>query len=337
LTGDRALLAQAYPAMKRVADYINAAVDQTGLVYQLPGGSGPYQYGIIDWPSDMRYDTVVNGNGAELVVNALAVGADNSVASAAEALGQAQDAITYGGHGSSIAGAVNTNLYNAQNGLYSDGLAAGTLDRIENYSQHAQTYAVDFGIAPTSRYDRLGDAIAAAGMHQGPMDLRQLELALGRTGRTAALVSLLTDPGHPGPAQILAEGGTFMWENWNPGCAVAGCTGAAVNQNDNTSFSHGWGSAGIDGILESLLGLTVTGAGGSSVVVQPPTSGLSQASGTEWTERGPVQVSWRRAGRAMLADVTVPVNVTATVVLGGKRVIVGSGRHQVVNLAALVH
>ncbi len=79
-TGDTALLAQAYPAMRKIADYVNAAVNSTGLVYQLPGGSGPYQYGIIDWPADMRYDTVVTGNGAELVVNAQAVGANRSVA-----------------------------------------------------------------------------------------------------------------------------------------------------------------------------------------------------------------------------------------------------------------
>jgi hypothetical protein len=329
-TGDRVLLAQAYPAMKRVADYIDAAVNQTGMVYQLPGGSGPYQYGIIDWPADMRYDTVVNGNGAELVVNALAVGANDAVADAAGVLGQPGDASTYSGHGSSIAAAVNAKLYNDQNGLYSDGLATDTLTRIENYSQHAQTYAVDYGIAPASGYDRLGDAIAAAGMQQGPMDLRQLELALGRTGQTDALVSLLTDPSHAGPAQILAEGGTFMWENWNPGCTVAGCTGSAVNQNDNTSFSHGWGSSGIDGILESLLGITVTGAGASQVLIAPPTSGLTHAAGTEWTERGAVQVSWRRVGHVLMADVTVPVNMSASVVLGGERTTVGSGTHHLV-------
>lgn len=59
LTGDTALVAQALPTMKRVADYILAAVDATGLVHQLPGGSGPYANGIIDWPAAMRYDHVM--------------------------------------------------------------------------------------------------------------------------------------------------------------------------------------------------------------------------------------------------------------------------------------
>ena len=49
-------------------------------------------------------------------------------------------------------------------------------------------------------------------MKKGPVDLRQFEEALGATGHTDALVSLLTDPSADGPAKVLAEGGTFMWE-----------------------------------------------------------------------------------------------------------------------------
>ena len=316
LTGDAGLVAQVYPAMRRVADYVNAAVvAPQGLVYQLPGGSGPYQFGIIDWPADMRYDTAVTGNGAELVVNALAVGANRAVASAAGVLGVAGDAATYDGHADALRDAVNAQLRNASTGRYSDGLATGTLAPIDNYSQHAQTYAVDYGIAPPDSYPALGDYIAAQGMKQGPMDLRQLEAALGRTGRTDALVSLLTDPAGDGPARVLAEGGTFMWEQWTPGCAVASCRGSDVSQRNSESFSHGWGSAGIDGILESLLGVTVTTPGAATVAITVPGTGLRHASGTEWTERGEVGVTWTRTARGFTLDVDVPVNVTATIAL----------------------
>jgi hypothetical protein len=331
LTGDSSLVAQVYPAMKRVADYIDAAVvTPQGLVYDLPGGSGPYTHGIIDWPADMRYDTVVDGNGAELVVNALAVGANRAVADAAGLLGSAGDTTAYGHQADVLGAAVNAQLRNSTTGLYSDGLATDTLARIENYSEHAQTYAIDYGIAPASSYPTLGAYIAGQGMKQGPMDLRQLEAALGATGRTDALVALLTDPTSDGPAKVLAEGGTFMWEQWDPGCTVAGCTGTAVDQTSNESFSHGWGSAGVSGILQSLLGITVTGSGASTVQIAPPASGLARASGTEWTERGPVTVAWHRTGHGFAAHISVPDNVTATVVLpkpaGGHAVFhIGSG------------
>jgi hypothetical protein len=296
----------------------------------MPGGSGPYQYGIIDWPADMRYDTVVTGNGAEIVVNAQAVGANRSVAQAAAVLDDQPDASTYNGHADDLTAAINAKLYDPGNGLYSDGLATDTLTPIANYSQHAQTYAVAYGIAPVSQYATLGQAIADAGMRQGPMDLRQLEDALARTGRSAALVDLLTNPGQDGPAKVLAEGGTFMWEQWTPGCSVASCTGSEVSQSANDSMSHGWGSAGVVGILQSLLGITVTGAGASSVLIAPPASGLSHARGTQWTERGPVTVDWRHAGETISVEVTLPVNVTATVVVAGHSTTVGSGRTHLV-------
>ena len=324
-TGDATLLAQAYPAMKRVADYIQAAVDSTGLVYELPGGSGPYQYGIIDWPAPMRYDTVRDGNGAETVVNALAVGANRAVAAAAGALGDASGGATYGARADSLAAAMNHYLYNSGNGLYSDGLAADTRQRIENYSEHAQSYPVAYGVAPQSDYRTLGARIAQEGMKQGPMDLRQLEAALATTGQDAALVRLLTDPAPDGPARILAEGGTAMWEQWTPGCATPSCRGSQVSQSSNESFSHGWGAAGIVEMLQTLLGITVTSPGAATVRIEPPSAGLTHAAGTQWTERGPVQVSWTSTPGGTSLDADVPVNVTATVVLNGHSYAVGSG------------
>lgn len=325
-TGDTALLAQALPAMKRVADYIQAAVDATGLVYELPGGSGPYQYGIIDWPAPMRYDTVRDGNGAETVVNALAVGANRSVAAAADALGDGSGA-TYAQRADQLAAAMNQYLLNSDTGLYSDGLAVDTRQRIENYSQHAQSYAVTYGIAPRSDYSTLGAKIAADGMHQGPMDLRQLETALAKTGQDTALVKLLTDPAQDGPAKVLAEGGTAMWEQWDPGCTtVSPCTGSAVSQRSNESFSHGWGSAGIVEMLQTLLGVTVTAPGAAQVRIEPPNGGLTHAAGTVWTERGPVSVAWARTSAGLSVNVDVPVNVRADVVLDGHEYSVGSGQ-----------
>src|SRR5205823_8940385 len=114
-------------------------------------------------------------------------------------------------------------------------------------------------------------------------------------------------------AKILAEDGSYLWEDWDPGCTTAPCTGAAVSQTDNTSFSHGWGSAGIVDILEALLGIQVTGPGAATVTIAPPDKGLSHADGTEWTERGPVRVDWTRTRIGYGLSVDVPDNVSATV------------------------
>jgi hypothetical protein len=315
LTGDTSLVERTLPALRRIAGYISAAVDETGLVHQLPGGNGPYLNGIIDWPAAMRYDSVVTDNGSRTVVNALAVGALRAVGDASEVAGDTAGARDYRQRADAIAAAMNRELRDPATGRYSDGLALSTGEPIDSYSQHAQSFPLAYGIAPSSSHQELGSYLSGLGMRQGPMTLRQLLAALQQTGRTDTMLRLLTNPADDGPAQVLAEGGTFLWEQWTPGCVAAGCTGTAVDQNSSESFSHGWAAAGIGPILQSLLGLEVTSPGAATVLISPPANGLRAARGTEWTERGPVEVDWKRTSRGLSLMIDVPVNVAATVVL----------------------
>jgi hypothetical protein len=327
-TGDDSLVTQVFPAMRRVADYVLASVDDTGLVHQLPGGSGAYANGIIDWPSPMRYGYVVADNGSRTVVNALAVGALRAVADAATVTGDPTTAAVYRQRADAIATAMNERLRDPSTGYFSDGLALSTGERINSFAQHSQSFPIAYGV--TSPQPGLGDYLDQLGMRQGPMTLRQLLDALAKTGHTDTIVRLLTDPTADGPARTLAEGGTFLWEQWTPGCAVASCTGAAVNQSSSESFSHGWGAAGIVAIQQSLLGVTATSPGAATVRITPPAAGLQHASGTVWTERGALTVKWARSHKGVKLDVTIPVNVTATIVLpNGKTVTAGSGRTHV--------
>ncbi|GGJ44049.1 hypothetical protein GCM10010121_064080 [Streptomyces brasiliensis] len=313
-TGDKELLRQALPVMKNVADYIWAAVDSRGLVADLPGGSGAYQYGIIDWPAPMRYGYVTTGNVNRTVVNALGVGALRSVAQAADSLGDTGTRATYDDRADDLAAAMRRQLRDPDTGAWSDGLtSSGT--RIDHFGEHAQSFPAAYGIADPSEYAALGDRISELGMQQGPMTLRTLLDALRTTDRPDTLVKILTDPAHDGPAQVLAEGGTFLWEQWTPGCATSDCTGPQVSQSSSESFSHGWGGAGITGILESVLGLTVTSPGAETIRIAPADKGLTAASGTQWTERGTVGVDWRRGQYGVNTKVDIPVNVTATVAL----------------------
>ena len=354
-TGDLATLAAAYPTMQNVATYVDDSTyssgQAAGLVCQLASysSSSSYRYGIIDWPPTDRYNTVVKNSGVDTVVNLRAVEDYRALAGAAQALGDASQATAYSQQMGSLIKAINSSLVEG-NGYYDDGMSVGTSGcaattgdaLIGNYSEHDQTFAIVYGVAPSSSDQRLGTYIASQGMQQGPMDLWQLELALVESGQPAALVSLLTDTAADGPAKILAEGGTGMWEQWDPGCSAPGggvgdntssCAGSGISQTSTDSFSHGWGSDGLFPITRGLLGITVTGLAASAVQVAPPASGLASARGTEWTQRGPVTVSWRNlAGTGTGQDdlsVTVPDNVQVTVELpAGSRpyVAAGSGR-----------
>ena len=112
---------------------------------------------------------------------------------------------------------------------------------------------------------------------------------------------LLTDRVHDGWANVLARGGTFTWETWEPSDA------------NGDSMSHGWGATVLVAVQEALLGVTPTGPGFASVAVRPPTSGLDRAAGTIPTARGAISVSWSRTGDAFGLHLVLPANVRATV------------------------
>lgn len=332
-TGDTATVSDAYQALKNVATFLTNSIvtsgTNAGLVVALPGGgtnggpsscteklSSSYEHGILDWPADMRYDLKWLGStsgAAEEIINVRAVEVYRALAQAATVLGDTSDATTYTDQMNTLITTINSKFVDS-NGLYDDGvLSTGTTDASD--TEHGQAFALAYGVAPTSSDTLLGDYISSQGMKVGPMDLGQLEQALITADRPDTLVSLLTNTADDGPAKILAENGTSMWEQWDPGCTIADCTGSSVSQTSSESFSHGWGAVGIVGILRGLLGITVTGAGASTIEIAPPDKGLASASGTEWTERGQVAVSWTRTADGVDLQVTVPDNVTATVSL----------------------
>lgn len=348
-SGDIQTLRAAYPTMENVARYVDdstyASGQAAGLVCQLASfsNSTAYQFGIIDWPAPDRYDTVVLNSGVDTVVNQRAVLDDTALAGAARALGDASQAASYGQQATALRSAINSKLAE-RGGLYADGYAVsgsaqdvpgncsatsgGSL--ISNPSQLSQSFAVVDGVAPAADFGRLGDFIASQGMKAGPMDVGQLEMSLVDTNQPAALVTLLTNDAGDGPAKILAEGGTSMWEQWDPGCSApsgqAGdndtyddeqCNGSAISQTASDSMSHGWGSVGVFPMTRGLLGITPTGIGEDSVTIAPPDAGLAAARGTEWTQHGPVSVAWRRDGSVhqVALRVSVPDNMSATVML----------------------
>src|SRR3954453_10904093 len=329
-SGDASVLSSSYDALKSISNYIHTSVATTGgaagLVYNLVGGTSSYQFGIIDWPSQMRYGYTFTNNGARTIHNAEAVDAWRSTAAIARALGKTDDAAQFEGWADAVASTMNQKLLRPD-GLYTDGLstAAGN-PQIDNTAQHAQTYPLVYGIAPEANRQALLDKITAQGMNQGPMTWHVLLKALADGGRYDQLVKLLTDHNADGPARILDEQGTFMWEQWNPGCDAFPC-----NPSNNESESHGWGSWGIVDMVESLLGIQVTAPGAATVKIAPPNvvnADLSRVRGSAWTQRGTVESAWRKVNGTYVLDVSVPANVRATVAIpnpGGTLNYVGTG------------
>lgn len=286
VSGDRTLLAQAYPVNLAIADYVRRYIDPaTGLVTNLAGGSGAYLYGIIDWPNRYGYDTTP---AARTTVNILAVDVLRSTAQQAAALGlPSADLLA---DADRLTDAITTQL-RRPDGIYVDGLGS------THASQIANAYALAFLGAGTE----VADYIASLKLQMSPMTADLLLAALHRAGRDDEVLARLTDPTSLGWANVLARGGTFTWESWE-----------APERGD--SMSHGWGATALVELQQDLLGVTVTGPAARTVRISPPTgTTLTHAEGTTWTPSGTLALRWRtvRGGTDIVAG--IPTNVTAEI------------------------
>ncbi|MEV0155795.1 family 78 glycoside hydrolase catalytic domain [Micromonospora sp. NPDC050686] len=304
-TGDEALLAEAYPAIRDTADYVLRHIPSTGpaagLVTDLSGGSGAYRFGIVDWPEPGRFGYDMSA-AARTTINAQSVDVLRTTARMAETLGRPRSEVaTYDGRATDLADAMNAKLRRAD-GVYIDGLLS-TGEQSGHAGQHSTSYAVAHGVAPAADHPVLAEHLASMGMKQGPMTAHWLLQALSDAGRPDAVLRLLTNADDLGWANILAQGGTFTWEAWT------------LDPGTNFSQSHGWGAQALVDVQEAMLGIRTSSPGAAVVDVVPPAVGLTRAAGTVHTQRGPVALDWRRVGAGMRVELEVPVNVTARVAL----------------------
>ena len=288
-TGDRLLLGEVYPVLVKLSEYVNRAVDpSTGLVTRLQTSETSYPYPVA---------TRVNILGANVF---------RRTADAALALGRPSSEVArQRGRQAVLSSAINKHLTRSD-GVYVDGLVGRS--RATRASQEVNACAVVYGVAPARSFQAVVGHVAGLGMQAEPQNAAEVIRCLAMAGDYTTLLARLTDPSTNGWANILAQGGTFTWEVWQPSDA------------NGDSMSHGWGSNVLVEIQQWLLGVRPTGPGFKTFAVSPPSGGLLTAKGSVSTPRGDVVVRWQRTGPdapATSLDLVVPANASATVLLSG--------------------
>jgi alpha-L-rhamnosidase len=206
-----------------------------------------------------------------------------------------------------------------RDGLVVDGLESDGLQS-SNASEHANAEALEYGAVPAARVAGIATYLSRLGVQMGPMTGQQLLDALDKARLDTELVRLVTGTRGPGWGNVLAQGGTFMWETWAPSDA------------DGDSLSHGWGSSVLVSLEQDIVGLHPWLPGGRGFVLRPPSGGggLSFVRATVPTAAGPLSVSWHFSdgGHHVTLDVVVPANVEVQVQLPGETPRpLGSGSH----------
>ncbi len=291
-TGDRALLSSVYGVLVRISDYVQRSVSKlSGLVTALPATNVYYPYPVVTR------------------LNVLGVNVFRRTADVAEALGRPDEEVSRQRRRQRVlTAAVNRRLTRAD-GIYIDGLAQDG-SPIPTTSQTANACAVSYEVAPASRVSAVAKYVTSLGMQTPPQTAAEVLRTMDLAGLHGDLVARLLDAQGDGWANILARGGTFTWEVWQPS-DIAG-----------DSMSHGWGSPVTLEIQRSLLGVRPLEPGFALFEVSPPSGGLAMANGTVPTPRGVISVAWSRlqpGAHGFSLTVGVPANTVAMTTVPANR------------------
>jgi len=302
-TGDLDLVQDIFPQLVNVGLYNKASENQaTGLI---DWGNDPgYASGIVDWPVRYEYDrtttqrTVLSGN-AYLNYR--------YVAQLATALGEDETAARFHNYADRIRHAMQKHLWSDAKRAYVDGLYANGAQSTST-SQQTNMVMLALGFAGGNRQRGALQAVRRAGHKTAPMLIRFLVQAYGEHDQDDALMEYLLNPKGRNWAYIVADGGTFTYENWR---------GRLVTVVNEDSESHPVGAlGGVIALQNYVLGIQPLKPQYARVKIRPHVGDLDFARGKIPTQRGPIAVDWQvRDARSFHMELTLPCNVQADVYL----------------------
>ncbi len=304
-TGDDRLLCAWYEVLKANL-FTDGFCEELGLIHSPVVGASNRNAVLVDWPPSERdgYDMAAPYN---TVINAMSVRAYDDMAAIAETVGRLDDAIYFRTLRDGIQYAMIERLYDAESGLFRDGLAAdGTPS--PHMAQHATAYALNAGIyTDAAMARRMAEAMTRDGkLHVSVYAAFFLLEGLYRAGCGDIANRLLLDPDISDGARTWAYmlyriGATVTTEAWNE------------KNKPNMTLSHPWGAAPAHMMVAGICGIRPTAPGYGSVDIHPSFDGIDNLSVSIPTIRGPIYVEWHTVGGTHTLALTLSAGITATV------------------------
>ncbi len=262
---------------------------------------------IIDW-FRISGDGVGNIDGyvaeaTNAVINAYYYRCLTIMANAAQLTGHAVDAATFAARASQVYSNYNNVFWNSGSHSYIDG--EGTT----HSSANANFFPLAFGLVPvanqTAVINYLHSRIAAKGaMPPGITGAQYLLDGMFLAGDADAALGLMTTNNTRSWMNMINIGSTITCEAWS------------LADNYSEDWNHAWGATPGNLIPRYVLGVRPITAGYGQILIQPQLGQtLSYVQGTVPTIRGPVAVTVTNGTSTYQMLLTIPGNVTATVML----------------------
>lgn len=291
--GDRRLLEENYPRMKKYVEYLGTRADNHIVAY-----------GLGDW-----YDLGPNAPGyAQLTSNGVTATAmyyyDTVILQkVATELGYDEDVSYYSSLADSIKLAYNRKYYHQEEGYY------------DRNSQTANAVSLFMGLVEDSERSRVtenlvrdirqrGNALTA-----GDVGYRYVLRALEDAGRTDVIFEMNNRYDVPGYGWQLAHGATALTESWQ-------AYGFVSNNHFMLGHLMEWFFSGVGGIRMQNDAVAF-----NRILIRPQVVGdISSATTSYESSYGRVTCDWKVKGRDYYLRVQVPANTEAEVFLPAKKI-----------------
>jgi alpha-L-rhamnosidase len=269
-TGDVAWLAPRFEALK--SKLLLERIGTDGLI--LSDKSMQRRGDLVDWPPKERDGFVFTS--VNSVVNAFQIKSQWMMAEMAVALGKKDEASNL--RHAAIEGdhTYQSRFFNAQSGLYVDGLDT------EHSSLHANLFPLAFGLVTEGKRDSITDWLVGRGMQCSVYAAQYLMEALFQNGADTEAVELMTAPTDRSWRHMVEAGATITWEAWD------------MKYKKNQDWNHAWGAAPANLLPRFILGAEALEAGWQTARIRPCTAGLQFAKGKVPTPKGPIFIHWEQ-------------------------------------------
>lgn len=292
--GDRRLLERQYPSMVRFIDFC--------VGRSTPDLLPPEKFHCFgDWLS-IKADTP-----KDVIYTAYFAYSTNLLARSAQALGRAEDAAKYRALCRRIKAAFNR-AYVAQDG------------RIKGNTQCVYVLALAFDLLDEQKQKLAAEHLVEDIRHRdwhlstGFVGTKNLMPVLSKIGRQDVAYRLLHNDTFPSWGFSIRHGATSIWERWDGWTPEKGFQDPGMNSFAHYSFGavYQWMVENIGGIRNDLPSF-------KRMTIAPKLDpNLSWADVRYESVRGLIRCSWKRDGKMLELEVTVPANTTATVVVPAK-------------------
>ncbi len=303
--GDKRLLAEHYPAMRRFVEFTRNRSKATLLPPDRYHCFGDWLNVNADTPNDIIYEAYF-AYSTELL------------AKAAHVLGKTDDAARYDKLHHDVVLAFR-NAYVSEDGT------------VRGDTQTAYVLALGFDLVDPATAKKSAAKLVAKikdrnwHLSTGFVGTRDLMRVLSKIGRNDVAFRLLHNKDYPSWGFEIANGATTVWERWDGYTPQKGFQDPGMN-----SFAHYAYGAVMGWVYQTLGGIDNAAPGFERIVLAPKMDPrLSWAKTSFESIRGTVRTQWWRAGSKSALSVEVPPNAVAEIHLpDGSVKNVGSGSYR---------